>query len=263
MNIQKTMATVAGLIALAFSSVSGAHAGTTTIVSGTSGGTLVSAGTATTDTVVSYNATTASGPFGALTLPSPSDSTILAPPSSGTQNPFAANPRVPAPTYHAAIPGSSWISPYLNNTSNNQYQPTTGAPSSNFQTPGGYYLYSTTFTLDAAQTAFSVGGGLLSDDTVVAAYLDYGTANQSTVTFTNGSPAYSKVGSFSGSGVYGTGTHTLDFIVKNTVHTATALDFGGTAVPEPATIAAFLIAFLCIGGMMLRARKSGSVTASA
>jgi len=261
MNIQKTMATFAGLIALAFSSVSGAHAGGATIFSGTTGGTLVSAGTAATDTVISYNATSATGPFGALTTTT--DPTILAPASSGTQNPYAANPRVPAPTYAPAITGSEWISPYLNNTTKNQYQPTTGAPSTQFQTPGGYYLYSTTFTLSGTQTAFSINGGLLSDDQVVAAYLDYGTANQSTVTFANGSPAYSKVGSFSGSGVYGTGTHTLDFIVKNTVHTATALDFGGTAVPEPATIAAFLIAFLCIGGMMVRARKSGSVTASA
>jgi len=263
MNIQKTMATFAGLIALAFSSVSGAHAGGASIVSGTSGGTLVSAGTAATDTVVTYNANSATGPFGALTTTS--DPVILGPASSGTQNPYAALPRVPAPTYAQPLAGSKWISPYLNNVpGGGQYQPTTGAPSTTFRTPAGYYKYSTTFSLSSSQTTFSISGSTLADDTIVNAYLDYGTANQVLLTSTNGSPAYQKAGTFSGSGTYGTGTHTLDFIVRDTVtgHPQ-ALDFSGMAVPEPATIAAFLIAFLCIGGMMLRARKSGSVTASA
>lgn len=232
MNITKSLGKLAAMVALAISALSGAHAAVTTIASGMNGASLVTIGSAVAATNIGYRTGT-TGAFGLV--PASGAQGVTDPSATAPQHPYAVNP---AAGYSAALAGSRWLSPYEVTATS---VPATVAPV-------GYYDYKTRFTLGASQ---SLIGKFLSDDQVTGVFID-GTA----ISFTNGSPTWSNPGSFGfASGAFSAGLHTLEFIVYNTSVGATSLDFSGVLSPEPATIVAFAIAFLCIGAMMIRARK--------
>jgi hypothetical protein len=232
MNITKSFGKLAAVVALALSAFGSAHAVTTTIASGLNGASLVTVGTAVSATNIQYRVGT-TGAFGLV--PTTSAPGVVGPGPTGPQHPYAANP---GSGYAAALPGSRWITPYEVTA--------TGVPSS--VAPVGYYDYKTRFSVANLQQGLS--GKFLSDNQVTAVLID-GHA----LSFTNGSPTWSSPGTFGfAAGAFSVGLHTLEFIVYNSGG-ATALDFNGVLSPEPATIIAFAIAFLCIGAMMIRARK--------
>jgi hypothetical protein len=253
MKLIKSLGAIAGGLALAFGVAGGAFAGTgnATIVSGTSSGSntsLVTIGSAATDTTVLYaTGTTTPGTFGAL--PVAGVGAIGA--GTSPTNPYAANRFVntatPSQTWSTPLTGSNWISPYVNSTND---IPTASGVSR------GFYEYTTTVKLGAGQTQFTFNGKVLSQDSIYGVLVN-GVAG--TYTPGSGSP-WSTPGTFSGSGTSSTGTATLTFIVKDdgTFDNRTGLDFSGTSVPEPATIAAFLIAMLGIAVMMFKNRKGQS-----
>jgi len=233
MNITKSFGKLAAVITLALSAFGSANAAVTTIASGMNGSSLVTIGGTVSATNLQYRTGTG-GAWGRV--PTTSAPGVSGPAATGIQNPYAVNP---APAYAAALPGSEWLSPYMNTTAK--------TPSS--VAPAGYYDYKTRFSIASVQQGLS--GKFLSDDTVTSVLID-GHA----ISFTNGSPSWSSPGTFGfAAGAFSAGVHTLEFIVYNATQGTTGLDFNGVLSPEPATIVAFAIAFLCIGVMMIRARK--------
>jgi len=233
MSITKSFGKLAAVVALALSAFSSAHAVTTTIASGINGNSLVTIGQTVSATNIQYRVGT-TGLFGLV--PTTNAPGVNGPASSPPQHPYAVNP---ATGYAAALPGSEWLSPYK--------ETATSKPSS--IAPAGYYDYKTRFTIANLQQGLS--GKFLSDDSVTNVLID-GHA----ISFTNGSPSWSSPGTFGfAAGAFSAGVHTLEFIVYNATSGTTGLDFNGVLSPEPATIVAFAIAFLCIGAMMIRARK--------
>jgi hypothetical protein len=232
MNITKSLGKLAAVITLALSAFGSANAAVTTIASGMNGASLVTIGGTVSATTIQYRAGT-SGPYGRVATTNVPG--VSGPAATGPQNPFAVNPGA---GYAAALPGSEWLSPYEVTA--------TKVPSS--VAAAGYYDYKTRFNVGANQ---GLSGKFLSDDSVVGVLID-GHA----ISFTNGSPSWSSPGTFGfASGAFSAGVHTLEFIVFNATSGTTGLDFKGVLSPEPATIVAFAIAFLCIGAMMVRARK--------
>lgn len=254
MKLIKSLGAIAGGLALAFGVAGGAFAGTgnATIVSGTSSGSntsLVTIGSAATDTTVLYaTGTTTPGTFGAL----PTAATGTTDAGNSPTNPYAANKFVngatPSQSWATPLTGSNWISPYVNST--NDIPTASGVQK-------GFYEYTTTVKLGAGQTQFTFNGKVLSQNSIYGVLV-----NGVAATYTPGSgSAWQTAGTFTGGGTaLANGTATLTFIVKDdgTFDNRTGLDFSATSVPEPATIAAFLIAMLGIAVMMFKNRKGQS-----
>jgi len=222
----------AGLVMSAGATTS-AQAAATIIASGVNGGTLVTIGTQDAATNVQYRPGS-TGPFGLV--PTTSASGVLGPSATAPQNPYAVDP---ARGYAAPLPGSEWLSPYVDTTSRNQ-------PAS--VAPAGTYKYDTRFIL--TDSSNSLIGQYYADTTVTNVIVD-----GRSISWTPGTA--STAGTFGfGSNYLRAGVHTLTFTVFNpTANSSTALDFRGVLAPEPAEYLVFAIAFGCIGLMMVRARK--------
>ena len=219
-------------------------------MTGSNGSTLVTIGDAS-PTEVQYSSTDPTTPLSGWGAISQSTSSSIKGPTSGTspQYAFAANPKS---SYSTAIAGTEWITPYI---ANGTHQPTGG--NSNFTVPTGYYLFSTVFTLAPGQTAF-ISGTYYSHNHPVDIWVAPTTKSSgfSALSFTTNDPTDSTLNTFSGKVTgSGSGSETLYFVLKDTGGDV-SLDFSGTAVPEPTTIVAFVIAFLGLGILMLRGRKA-------
>ena len=146
----------------------------------------------------------------------------------------------PGTVWHAALPNSSYVS----------FNASTG-PTSTLVAPNGDYIYSTTFTLAAADAADVATLSLLADDTV-SVYLNKVLVQQAAGPMGSGNTytTCSDVGpgcitplTFSFTGLQA-GLNQLTFDVKQVNGASEGLDFSGSidapaAVPEPFSLALF------------------------
>ncbi len=146
----------------------------------------------------------------------------------------------PGTVWHAALPNSSYVS----------FNASTG-PTSTLVAPNGDYIYSTTFTLAAADAADVATLSLLADDTV-SVYLNkvlvqqaagpMGSGNTYTTCSDTGPNCITPL-TFSFTGLQA-GLNQLTFDVKQVNGASEGLDFSGSidapaAVPEPFSLALF------------------------
>jgi hypothetical protein len=157
--------------------------------------------------------------------------------NSGSTSTFNISPGT---VWHAALPNSSYVS----------YNASTG-PNSTLVAPNGDYIYTTNFTLAAADAADVATLSLLADDTV-SVYLNNVLVQQSAGPMGPGNTyaQCSDVGpncttpfTFSFTGLQA-GLNQLKFDVKQVNAASEGLDFSGSidapaAVPEPYSLALF------------------------
>jgi hypothetical protein len=206
--------------------------------------------------LVSANATTILlGSYGTTAL-NPgvgNTATTYVPGSSTVNNSSTATYNIsPGSTWHAALPGSSYVS----------FDPGTG-PNGSLVVPNGDYVYRSTFTVSAADAAATNVGTLtvLADDTV-AVYLNGALILQSGGPMGPGNSysMCSDVGpncrtplTFSFTGITA-GVNELTFDVKQVNGLSEGLDFAGSvsSVPEPASLALFGTGLFAIVGVSRR-----------
>jgi hypothetical protein len=169
------------------------------------------------------------------------------------------NSTVSSYNWKGPLPGSSWISYYVNGQSGLSVDP-------------NLYDYKVQFN---ASTPFSLSGTLYADNQPVDILLD-GVSLESTLTPAPTNTPGNSPGAYeyywsTGTGTFGNGGNnnpnpqTLEIIVNNITAFPTGLDLVATAsssqVPEPGTYAAFLIGGLGVLGLMIGARKRSGLAA--
>lgn len=128
----------------------------------------------------------------------------------------------------------------------------------------GYYIYQETFNIPAGATTLGLIGDVTADDYVEDIILN-GTVIEN-YTFTQDSPTNTNFDktpaqfSYTG-GALTTGINTIDFIVPNTGgQTGLLADLSGTdnataVVPEPSTVAVYMIGSLALLGFIVRKKR--------
>lgn len=239
------------------------------------------------DTIGGYP-TGKNGPLDALNVAKYSQPALL--PKKGYAKPLSVTQTL-TNDYNETVTtttNSSWVSPFIVTPANQRFGQTINQPISiplGFGGSNSVFAYTTTFDAnpsnrDPAQggvdRSFDISGSLMSDDEVVAAWFDYGTANQFqlSVSQTLENPMYPGrhtgpyqiPGTFSGSGLSSGFNHSITFFVASPVDpdrnslnfVATIKDppIGIDAVPEPGTVAFAVILSGGLLGLMYRARNA-------
>ena len=131
---------------------------------------------------------------------------------------------------------------------------------------GGYYDYQTTFTLPVGSNAVT---GLWATDNAGVDILVNGHSSGNTIgTIPGQYQGYKAYTHFTlSNGFNNNGSATVDFIVYNEGATSTALRVdslqGATVAPEPSSFAVFGFLGLGMAGLMLKARKRSTASATA
>jgi hypothetical protein len=249
MKLNKTIATLGCGLVFVLGLTASAFAGGTSIVSGipSAGGTVITvppaggppytSGQILTDTSVSYSSTV-NGTYGSLSA-APSGTYL-----GGGNSAYAVAPfNQGGVTWPNALtpPKSDWITPYVNTTNDNA--------TSQVGSGAGYYKYSTVYSLGAGQTQWTLN-------------LNLQTQGQTITSVVFGGTALTNLGNglWAGSSSTATPNETLTIVTDDTAGSRTGVDWSGSLVPEPATIAAFIIAMLGIAAMMIKARKGHLTT---
>jgi|GEM_PF-5536768 hypothetical protein len=162
--------------------------------------------------------------------------------------------------YSGPLPGSSWVSAYVETDSSSAYYK---EPERVGNMLSGDFAYTIDFELNPAQAwgNFSIEGVMYSDDRVKSIWLDWGTSYAQEISFVNGPDfSYQYLSSFGSTGSHpdypypGT-KHSLTFFVQNNFNDRTGFNFSATAVPEPGAVAFGVVMGGGLLGLVVRARQ--------